>query len=281
MNLFVVDEDKCKHDGICVSECPTQIIEMKDKDAVPTPMEGAEEMCINCGHCVAVCPNSAISLVTMRTEDCPPLKKDLALGPEQVEHFLRARRSIRTYKDKTVEHETLGKLIDIARYAPTGTNSQQVGWLVINNRDEVHRLTGLAVDWMRYLIKEQDPIAKAYRMDSIVAGWESGIDIICRGAPGLIVVHAPKDYVIAQTDCTIALTFLDLAAPSFGLGTCWAGFFMIAATHWPPLQAALALPEGHTHFGAMMIGYPKYKYHRLPLRKEANITWRDDLSSKK
>jgi hypothetical protein len=40
------------------------------------------------------------------------------------------------------------------------------------------------------------------------------------------------------------------------------------------MQKALALPEDHISFGAMMIGYPKYKYHRLPLRKEPQIIWR-------
>ena len=65
-----------------------------------------------------------------------------------------------------------------------------------------------------------------------------------------------------------------MAAPSFGLGTCWAGFFQFAATFWPPLKEALQLPEDHASFGAMMVGYPKYRYQRLPLRNDAQITWR-------
>jgi nitroreductase len=72
---------------------------------------------------------------------------------------------------------------------------------------------------------------------------------------------------------------LDLAAPSFALGTCWAGFLMMAASHWPPLQNALSLPEGYACFGAMMIGYPKYKYQRLPLRKEPDIMWQGSIKS--
>ena len=37
---------------------------------------------------------------------------------------------------------------------------------------------------------------------------------------------------------------------------------------------ALALPAGHQCFGAMMVGYPQHRYHRLPTRKTPNITWR-------
>lgn len=274
MGLFNIDSEKCKRDGICVAECPMRILEMKEASSAPSPVEGAEKLCIRCGHCVAVCPHAAFSLADMKTEDCPPIQKDMALNTEQVEHFLRSRRSIRAYRDKEIEPEKLGKLIDIAHYAPTGSNSQQVKWLVVNSREGVRGMAGLVVDLIRQMIEAKNPLAERYRMPGMVKAWEAGLDLICRGAPGLVVAHAPKDYMMAQTDCTIALTFLDLAAPSFGLGTCWAGFFMIAASQWPPLQKALALPEGNACFGAMMIGYPKYTYHRMPLRKEADITWR-------
>jgi len=274
MGLFTVDEKKCKRDGICVAECPLRIIEMKDASSAPTPVEEAEQMCIRCGHCVAVCPHGAMSLTDMNTADCPPVRKDMVLSIARTEHFLRSRRSIRTYQDREVERDKLGKLIEIARYAPTGSNSQQVKWLVVNSRKRVREMAGLVVDLIRHMVAEKHPMAESYRLSGMVKAWEAGIDLIGRDAPGLVITHAPKDYMVAQVDCTIALTFLDLAAPSFGLGTCWAGFFMIAASHWPPLRQAFALPEGNACFGAMMIGYPKYKYHRLPLRKGADITWR-------
>jgi len=273
MGLFSIDPEKCKRDGICVAECPMRILEMKESSLPPSPVEGAEERCIRCGHCVTVCPHGAFSLAEMKTKDCPPVRTDLALSVKHVEHFLRSRRSIRTYKDKAIEHEKLEKLLNIARYSPTGSNSQQVKWLAINSREQVRRMSGLVVDLIRHMIAEKHPLAERYRRFGIVKAWETGTDIVTRGAPGLVMAQAPKAYMMAQTDCTIALTFVDLAAPSLGLGTCWAGIFMMAASQWPPLQQALALPEGHACFGAMMIGYPKYKYRRLPLRKEADITW--------
>lgn len=273
MGLFEIDGEKCGRDGICVAECPMRILEMKEASLPPSPVEGAEERCIRCGHCVAVCPHGAFSLSEMKTEDCPPVRKDLALDAGHVEHFLRSRRSIRTYRETAIERGKLAKLLDIARYAPTGTNSQQVKWLAVNSREKVRELSGLVVDLIRYMIKQNDPMAVRYNLAGMVRAWESGLDLISRGAPSLVVAHAPKDYMMGRTDSVIALTFLDLAAPSFGLGTCWAGFFMIAAASWPPLVEALSLPEGNVCCGAMMLGYPKYAYHRLPLRKEADITW--------
>jgi len=96
---------------------------------------------------------------------------------------------------------------------------------------------------------------------------------VLRGAPQLIIAHG-QALPPTQTACVIALTYLELAAFAQGLGACWAGYFNAAATFYPPMQQALALPEGHQSFGAMMVGYPKFQYHRLPLRNEAKITWR-------
>jgi len=274
MSLFTIDAKKCKRDGICAAECPVSIIMLKDKESVPAPVPGAEASCIHCGHCVAVCPHGALSHVSMTPEQCPPIRKEFQLSPEQAEHFLRARRSIRVYKDKVVPKEILAKLIDIARYAPSGHNSQSVQWIVVCDPAEVQKLTSHVADWMRFMIKEQPAFAKAFHMDRVVGAWDMGMDAIARKTPHLIVAHAAKEDRMAPVSCTIALTYLELSAPAFGLGGCWAGYFNTAAAFWQPLQKALGLPDNHSAFGTMMVGYPKYQYHRLPTRKEPQITWR-------
>lgn len=274
MRHIAVDQKKCKHDGICTAVCPMSIIEMKD-GSLPNLAAGLEDLCIFCGHCVAVCPHGALSLDEMEVGGCPPVKAELKISREQVEQLLRSRRSIRAYSSKAVEREKLERLIDMAHYAPTGTNSQQVQWLVINSREQLHNLAAAIIDMLRNLIKSGHPLAQAYRLERSVAAWEAGKDPVLRGAPALVIAHAPKSYPLAQVDSTIALTFLDLAAPTVGLGTCWAGFFMMAAAQWPAVQDILALPDGRACCGALMVGYPKFEYHRLPARKEAAISWRE------
>jgi nitroreductase/NAD-dependent dihydropyrimidine dehydrogenase PreA subunit len=274
MSLLTVDQEKCKRDGICSEACPMGIIEFKDKDAFPSLIDGGNKLCIRCGHCVAVCPHGAMSHAIMKPEECQSVNVDWLFGPEQVEHFLRYRRSIRNYKNKQVEQETLTQLINVARFAPSAHNFQPVKWLVIYEKDEVQRMAGCVIDWMRHLIKENSPLVASMHLNRVVSFWEKGNDLICRNAPHVIVAHAHKDDRTAPAACTIALTYLELAAPSFDLGTCWAGYFNAAATLWPPMQQELGFPEGNVNFGAMMIGYPKFKYHRLPLRNDAEIIWR-------
>ena len=274
MSLFTIDEKKCKRDGICVAECPIRIIAMKDTSSVPEPTPDAAARCIRCGHCVAVCPHGAFTHSMLKTGDFPSIDKALSLSAEQAEQFLRSRRSIRTYEDRPVEQEKLQKLIDVARYAPTGGNSQLVSWLVVNSREEVKKVTAMVVDHMRELVQAKAPIALNYRLDRVVAGWKMGIDGVTRGAPALVFAHAPKVYGLGAVDCTSALAYLDLAAPTLGLGTCWAGFVLLALPQWQPLREALALPAESAVHGVMMIGYPKYQYQRLVPRNAPKIEWK-------
>jgi nitroreductase/NAD-dependent dihydropyrimidine dehydrogenase PreA subunit len=274
MSLITVDREKCKRDGICAEVCPVAIIEFKNKEAFPSLIAGGDQLCIRCGHCVAVCPHGAMSHTIMTPEECLTVNDDWLFGTEQVEHFLRYRRSIRNYKNRPVEKEVLTKLINVARFAPSGHNRQPVKWLVIYEPDEVQRMAGFVIDWMRHLIKENSPLVTAMHLNRVVSFWEKGNDPICRHAPHVIVTHAHKEDRTAPVACTIALTYLELAASSFDLGACWAGYFNAAATLWPPMQLELGLPEGNVNFGAMMVGYPKFKYQRLPLRNHAEIIWR-------
>ena len=273
MGLFEVNTETCNQDGICASVCPSGIIEII-KGEYPTPVAEAEEICIRCGHCVAVCPTASFSHREMPKENFPSIQKDLFLSFEQCEQFLRARRSTRTYKKQSVPKEDLSKLINIARHAPTGHNTQSVEWLVLGGHNELKQLAGITVDCMRWMLENMSEIALSLHMDRTVGRWEDGKDIIFRDAPVVIVAHAAKEDLMAQTSSTIALSYLELAATSMGIGCCWAGYFNAAAVNFPTMTEALRLPGGNQCMGAMMVGYPKYKYHRLPMRKQPEITWR-------
>lgn len=275
MSMISVDAELCARDGVCAATCPFGLVRISEGDGLPTTVAGAEPMCIQCGHCVSVCPRGALSLGAMPVADCPPIRPELALNVEQAEQFLRSRRSIRAYQSRTVDRQTLTRLLGLARFGATGGNSQMLSWYVVDSRDEIRRIGGMVVDLMRHMVKTRAPMAERYPLGVMIDAWDKGDDPVVRGAPALIFAGAPKEYGLGQVDCTIALTYLDLAAPTLGLGACWAGFVMIGAAQWPPLQELLAraLPEGHVCQGVMMVGYPKHRYHRLPQRKPANIIW--------
>lgn len=273
MALITIDREKCVKCGACAEVCPARLI-LKKGDRPPREVPWAEKVCINCGHCVAVCPAGALTTSTMAVEKCPPLDDGLSVSRDQARQFLMSRRSIRAYLDKDVSRQTIESLMETVRYAPSGHNRQPVQWIVILDRSEVETLRASVLRWMDHEVQEKTRMAEGLRFADLLTRAGSGDDIIFRGAPHLVVAHAPKDDRMAHRDSTIALTWLELAARSEGLGACWAGYFDLALAHSPAVREALHLPTDHVAHGSMMLGYPKYRYFRIPLRREAPITWR-------
>ena len=272
MSLFQIDESLCTGDGLCTQICPAGLITMTDDGPVAIP--GAEKRCTFCGHCVAICPTGAFSLLHMPAQECPPIRPDLFVDESRMVHRIRSRRSIRHFTSVQPKRETVKRLLDAARYAPSGHNFQPVEFLVVEGCAAVQRVSAKVVEWMRHAVAHclvDKPMRDRYR--SVVATHESGGDRILRNAPNLIVAHAPRDLYASRPACLIALTYAELAAPSFGLGVCWMGYFMFAAEKYPPLRDVLDIPEGHDPFGALIAGEPVPVFQRLPQRNPLRITW--------
>lgn len=274
MRKMVVDTGKCVKCGVCAEVCPVKIISMDAKKGPVPAMEGAEELCINCGHCVAVCPHGAMSLDTMPAGRCAKLEDNLKCGFKEAAQFLEGRRSIREFRDKPVPKEEIEKIIDVARFAPSGHNRQPVNWKVIYEKEKVKELSASVIEWMEHILQRKPEMAKSMNFEMLIDRYKKGEDVVLRGAPHVITTHAPKEDRIAPGACMISLTYLELIASASGLGACWAGFLDMALMYWPPLKKSMDLPEGHVTFGSMMLGYPRYKYYRIPLRDPAKITWR-------
>lgn len=272
MPLLSIDETLCKKDGICAAECPMGIIHWK-KGEFPVPVKQAPELCINCGHCVAVCPHGAMAHAELAPDACLAVDKNMQLSAPQTEHFLRARRSIRSFKQKPVESGTLSEIIRLASFAPSGHNRQPVRWRVLNAPKIVRAHTSMVMDWMKLTRKENPEFAKALHLDMLIGAWKFGIDAVTRSAPTLILAQGLETDPSAQTACTIAMTYLDLAAQSFDVGTCWCGYFLMAANAHPPLAEKLGKDQGLKTHAVMMAGYPAYAYHRMPARQTPDITW--------
>ncbi|MBG0791457.1 MAG: nitroreductase family protein [Desulfovibrionaceae bacterium] len=265
------DKEICKRCGACADECPFDLI-VEDRDGFPKLRPAARRTCINCGHCVAVCPVGAVTLPEMgdvtdglAPDQCGPLLRDLKITPEQAEQFLRGRRSIRTYKDKIVPEDVLTHLFDVASHAPSAKNGQPARWIVTRNPQVTRRLAGMTVEYM----------ATNSVLPGVVKNWEKGLDKVLHGAPHVAVAHAPEDGFNPAEDCSLAAAYLELAAYAHGIGACWAGFLMEVAEGCCAIRETLGIPEGHGVYAALMLGYPKYRYKRIPKRRKVELAWLD------
>lgn len=271
MAHLIVDQDRCTVCGICVKVCPSGIIDLADEANPPQVQETNVIRCLYCGHCEAFCPTQALLLNLCPNEKIPLPADAGTVSPEDLAFYLKKRRSIRHFTREPVPREKIIEVLEIARYAASGGNGQPVQWLVVHDPEKVRKIAELTIEWMKSLLNTAHPMSGFVPM--LISAWEQGNDVICRGAQHLLFAHIPEENPSAFVDAIIALTHVDIAAPAFDIGTCWAGFVAIAATSYEPLQKELGLPAGRKPAYAMMFGHPQYKVYGIPRRKLLEVIW--------
>ncbi len=272
MATILVDGDLCTRCGICSVVCPVSVIDPADENTLPVVRDVKADMCIACGHCEVHCPTHAL-LLNLRPDE----KEEIPDGAGNVSavdigYYLKKRRSVRLFTKDPVAKGDILQVLDIVRYAPSGSNGQPVQWIVVHDPEDVRTVAELTIEWMKSLIGVAHPL-NVYA-PVLIRAWKKGDDIICRDAPHLLVAHIPENTPIASVDAIIALTHFDIAAPAFDIGTCWAGFVTMAALSCEPLRKELGIPVGRTVAFAILFGHPKYQTYGLPRRDPVQVTWR-------
>jgi nitroreductase len=155
---------------------------------------------------------------------------------------IRTRKSVREYLDKPVTEETLDRVMEAARLAPSARNGQE--WRFIAIRDKATR-ERIAVDAARQPFIGQAAVLLA----------------CCAETDERMMSCGQLAYPI---DVAIAMDHLSLAAAAEGLGTCWIGAF-----DERKVKEALGIPAGVRVVQLMPLGYPAdpgaVAKRRLPL----------------
>jgi nitroreductase len=241
---------------------------------VSVPYDAHPEKCIRCGHCVAVCPKEALDHSSAPLSAQVPLPEGSTLDTETAALFLRSRRSVRNYKNDPVPRNILLRLLDIARFAPSGTNTRGLSYLVVSDKERLGRATGAVVDWLEEKLTRPGSKMPA-GFWAPVEEYRKGRDTLLRGAPHLILALTPPGILAVSTDSAkLALEYVELLAPTMGLGACWMGIVQLCAGRkYPPLMEALGIPEDKEVVGAITAGYPVYRYRRLVDREPLEVRW--------
>ena len=142
---------------------------------------------------------------------------------------VKTRRSIRKYKEATVEKEKLSKVLEAARFAPSAANLQPWSFIVVSDKT----------------IRQS--LFSAYSQQWFV---NAPIIIVACGVPdkGWRRKDGEKYYPI---DVAIAMQNMILAAHEMGLGTCW-----IAAFDEKKVRKALDIPKNVRVIAMTPLGYP-------------------------
>ena len=268
MIQFQIDEENCTQCGECAEECPAAVISM---DEYPTITN--EDGCYRCQHCLAVCPTGAVSVLGRDPNACTELEGNL-VDAARLETLIKGRRSVRRYIGKDLDPALIDDLLDIACHAPTGVNAQSVLFTVVREGEVMKELREEVMAQLTQLKdggKLPEGLVEQYIGGAVESWKETGLDIIFRGAPHLLITSAPKDAPCPVQDTHIALTTFQLMAHARGVGTLWNGMVMMALSLIPGLATRLGIPENHLVGYAMVFGEPAVEYYRTVQRGPAIV----------
>jgi nitroreductase len=145
-----------------------------------------------------------------------------------VAQAIRSRYSCRQYADKPIDKDTLRKILDAARQAPSAKNLQDWRFVVVTGKETKHKLAVAA--------NSQTFIQNA---GAIIIGCTVCQDTMRCGQ------------TIGPIDLAIAMEHICLQATELGLATCWIGSF-----YPDQVRPIVGIPENITIVQLMALGYP-------------------------
>ena len=265
---FKIDKEKCIHCGLCAQDCSPKIIEF-DNENFPSIKPENEQFCMKCQHCLAICPVGAISIL-----DKNPENSELCNNypqSEQLLNLIKSRKSFRNYRQENLDSDTMQKLKNMLKYAPTGRNVHKLHFSTIENIEVMEDFKELTYKKVKKLLATPCGNLISKKFNRYKKAIENGNDILFRGAPHLIVVSAPQEESCADQDGIIALSYLELYAQSLGVGTVWCGLVQYCLKAFPELCKYLGIPKDYRPIYVMLFGPTNLKYTRSVQPNEYKI----------
>lgn len=188
----------------------------------------------------------------------------------EVINNILTRRSIRTYKEEQISDEQLNTLLEAAKYAPSGGNSQTWRFTVVQNQEKLEELNSLVRESFRHL-KVDEKTYRSKKSGKIAA--ENDNYKFYYNAPTLIIVSNDREYSNCMADSAIALENILLSAHSLGLGSCFVNqlTWFCDDKNVRKALAGLGIPENYVVCGSAVIGYNSGDMPKAALRREGNV----------
>ncbi|KAB3531554.1 nitroreductase family protein [Alkaliphilus serpentinus] len=198
---------------------------------------------------------------------------------------IKQRRSIRSYLTKPIKEEILEEILDSARYAPSGGDSQSWLFGVIKDEEKKKQLAQAAGN--------QSWIAEAPVIIACCARLDNDMSKLPKDDFGVVVNHTRFgedfiEYMNQYSDRKMAATFwcnavplipgehIALAAANRGLGTCWVGYLDVRRS-----SKILNLPENVACLFLMPMGYPAEEPREIYRKTLGEILFYDDWKQNK
>ncbi len=160
--------------------------------------------------------------------------------------LIRGRESIRNYDpDRPLDKDTLYRILEAGRLAPSAVNYQPWRFVVVSSPEMLEKVRACYPrPWF------QDVPQILVVVGDINSSW----------------VRKHDEYNSLETDLTIAMDHMILAAEYEGVATCWIG-----AYDPDMLQKALSLEPNEKVYSITPLGYPKEGFEKKGNKKRKAI----------
>ncbi|MFH1647755.1 MAG: nitroreductase family protein [Chloroflexota bacterium] len=202
--------------------------------------------------------------------------------------LLKSRRTIRRFKPDPVPDDYVDKIIEAARWAPSGFNMQPWDFIIIKDKKlkdaivgYVHeyyhltmRMEARREEWQRVPhrpVKDQEMDYKAAPVYILLLGDTR----TNRGLPTAVRYDAERTRTIFTSTLANAYLYMTLAATTLGLANEWVSS---VASPYPQgmTRGLLGIPPEMEIYDMMALGYPAYKLSsRKLLRDKAGMVHHD------
>lgn len=178
--------------------------------------------------------------------------------------LLQKRRSTRKFKPDMVPDELINKILDAARWAPSGANHQPWEFIVIKDQEIRDKITAILQDDLRSnqkleFTRDKDlqhpsflgPVEKRGFKDAPVFIFAVG-DPRTRQSQVLSAQMNQNSYVSSLSN---AFLYMHLAAATLGMGSQW----LSSSNKYLPqalIKQELGIPRGYDIYDMFVLGYP-------------------------
>lgn len=146
--------------------------------------------------------------------------------------LIKSRESIRDYNpEHPVEQEKLKRILEAGRFAPSAANRQP---------------------WKFYLVSQPENLSLIRKCYPKPWFSEAPHVLVVAGKRGMAWTRTSDGYNSLETDLTIAMDHMILAAEAEGVATCW-----IAAFDPVALYSSGIISKDETVFAITPLGYPR------------------------
>lgn len=175
---------------------------------------------------------------------------------------IEKRRSIRKYSNQDIADELLKQLLESARYAPSGSNTQPWKFLIV--RDKLTKEKIVAADnnqnWMLdapvFIVCAADISSRIKTTD-----LSTNLNENC----------ALPELKLIIRDTSIAIEHIILEAQHLGLGTCWTAWFTQSA-----IKKAVNAPDNFYICAVLTIGYAAEQPAMRPRKNISKFVFYED-----